>query len=208
MSEELDMEALGREWRKINMRTIELALETGKYRREFTWVFAYVTGMVLLFGYMLISLAFQTARPWGDRLPAIVTVGLCAAAVLWFFRRQWRAVQTADALLTGSSINLIDGRRALLDAELYTWESRAARSIELLVGPGAILGAGVLWWLGRVPPWLPLAMAYAPPGPDPRVRVGLRRDCAGFRGYVGRSPSWRSWRGRSNRAVYVARNVL
>ena len=115
--------------------------------------------MVLLFGYMLVSLAFQTARPWGDRLPAIVTVGLCAAAVLWFFRRQWRAVQTADALLTGSSINLIDGRRALLDAELYTWESRAARSIELLVGPGAILGAGVLWWLGRVPPWLPLAMA-------------------------------------------------
>ena len=100
MSEELDMEALRREWRNIDMRTVEMALETGKYRREFTWGFAYFTGMMLLVGYMLISLAFQTARPWGDRLPAIVFVGLCAAAGLWFFRRQWRAVQAADSLLT------------------------------------------------------------------------------------------------------------
>ena len=155
MSEELDMEALRREWRNIDMRTVELALETGKLRREFTWGFVYMTGMLLLFGYMLISLALQSARPWSDRLPAIVIVGLCAAAGLWLFRRQWRVVQAADALLTRTPIDLINGRRTLLEVELFGWDSRFARICELLVGPGALLGFTVLWWLGHAPVWVP-----------------------------------------------------
>ena len=159
MSEELDMEALRREWRKIDMRTIEVALETGKLRREFTWSFAYLTGMLLLFGYMLVRLTFVTTQPWSDRLPGIVIVGLCAAAGLWFFRRQWRAVQAADALLTRTPIDLINGRRSLLEAGLYAMDSRLARIGEFLVGPGATLGATVLWWFGHAPVWVPTGMA-------------------------------------------------
>ena len=159
MSEELEMEALRREWRNIDMKTIEMALETGQLRGKFTWSFVLMTAFTLTFGYMLISLALQTTRPWSDRLPAIVIVGLCAAAGLWFFRRQWRAVQEADALLTRTPIDLINGRRSLLEAGLYSMDSRFARMCEWLVGPGAILGATVLWWFGHAPVWVPPGMA-------------------------------------------------
>ena len=159
MSEELDMEALRREWRKIDMKTIEMALETGKLRRKFTWSFVLMTAILLLFGYMLMGLAFETTQPWRGRWPGIVIVGVGGVAFLWFFRRQWRAVQAADVLLTGDPIDLIYGRQALLEAELYTWDSRVAQFCELLVGPGAVLGATVLWWFGNVSVWLPLAMA-------------------------------------------------
>ena len=159
MSEELEMEALRREWRNIDMKTIEMALETGQLRGKFTWSFVLMTAFTLTFGYMLISLALQTTRPWSDRMPGLVFVGVCTVAFLWFFRRQWRAVQAADALLTRTPIDLIHGRQALLEAELYTWDSRVARFCELLVGPGAVLGATVLWWFGHAPAWLPLVMA-------------------------------------------------
>ena len=159
MSEELDMEALRREWRNIDMKTIEMALETGKLRGKFTWSFVLMTALTLSLGYMLISLALQTTRPWSDRMPGLVFVGVCAVAYLWFFRRQWRAVQEADALLTRTPIDLINGRRSLLEAGLYSMDSRFARICEWLVGPGAILGATVLWWLGHAPVWVPPGMA-------------------------------------------------
>ena len=40
MSDELDLETLGQEWRRIDMKTIEMALATGKLRGEYTWGFA------------------------------------------------------------------------------------------------------------------------------------------------------------------------
>lgn len=159
MSEELDMEALGREWRKIDMKTIEMALETGKLRREFTWSFVYSTGVGLLIGSMLVRLAFFTTQPWSDRWPAVVIVGVVGVAFLWFFRRQWRAVQAADLLLTGTPTNLIRGRRALLKAELYNWDSRFSRLLEFWAGPCAILFVTVAWWLGYVSVWVPLVGA-------------------------------------------------
>lgn len=159
MSEELDMEALGREWRKIDMKTIEMALETGKLRGKFTWSFVLMTALALILGYMMISLALQTTRPWSDRMPGLVFVGVCTVAYLWFFRRQWRVVQAADALLTRTPIDLIHGRQALLEAELYALDSRFVRFWELLVAPGWILFATILWWLGNVPVWAPLVVA-------------------------------------------------
>ena len=159
MSEELDIEALRREWRKIDMRTIELALETGKLRRSATWSFVFATAILLYLGYALIRLAFVTTQPWSDRLPGVVIVGVGAAACLWFFHRQWRAVQAADALLTRTPIDLINGRRSLLEVELFGLDSRLARIGEFLVGPGAILGATVLWRFGYASVWVPLGMA-------------------------------------------------
>ena len=112
MSEELDMEALRREWRKIDMKTIEMALETGKLRRKFTWSFVLYDGGdgPTLRLYALIRLAFVSIQPWSDRLPGVVIVGTAGVAFLWFLHRQWRAVQAADVLLTRTPIDLIYGR--------------------------------------------------------------------------------------------------
>ena len=94
-----------------------------------------------------------------ERLPDLIGYGALFILWLWYFRRQWRAVQAADALLTGHSVDLVRGRRVLLEIELYSWASRPARFFELLVGPAAILGATAWWWLGNTSVWLPLACA-------------------------------------------------
>ena len=161
MSEELDMEALRREWRKIDMKTIQMALETGNLRRQFTWSFVFMTGVVLLIGCMLVRLAFVSIQPWSDRLPAVVIVSVGGAGFLWLFRRQWRAVQAADVLLTRTPIDLIHGRRSLLEVELYNWDSRLARFLELIVGPSGILFVAVLWWFGYASVWVPLVGAVS-----------------------------------------------
>ena len=158
MSEDVDLEAFGREWRGIDMKTIELALATGKLRREFTWDFVLMTAIAAFIGYVLWR-GLTEAGPWIERLPGLVGYGALFVVWLWYFRRQWRAVQEADALLTGPPVDLVRGRRALLEIELYNWSSRLARFFELLVGPGAILGATVWWWLGTTSVGLPLACA-------------------------------------------------
>lgn len=158
MNEDVELEVLGREWRGIDMKTIELALETGKLRRGFTWNLALMIAIAIFIGYALWRDFTETA-PWIERLPGLVGYGALFVLWLWYCRRQWRAVQEADALLTGPPVDLVRGRRALLEIELYNWTSRLARFFELLVGPGAILGATAWWWLGHVPLWLPLVCA-------------------------------------------------
>ena len=88
MSEELDLEALGREWRGIDMRTIEMALATGKLRREFTWGFAVMTAIALFIGGGLLRLAFLASTPWHTRLAGVSAVGALLVLFLRFFRRQ------------------------------------------------------------------------------------------------------------------------
>ncbi len=158
MNQDVDLEALGREWRRIDMRTIELALETGKLRREFTGNFALMTAITAFLGYVLWR-GLTGAGPWIERLPEAIGCGVLFVFWLWYFRRQWRAVRAADALLTGPPVDVVRGRRALLAIELYNWVSRSALFFELLAGPAAILGATVWWWLGNMSPWVPLACA-------------------------------------------------
>ena len=158
MSEDVDLEALGREWRRIDMKTIELALATGKLRREFTWCFVLMTAIAAFIGYALWR-GLTEAAPGIERLPGLIGYGTLFVLWLWYFHRQWRAVQAADALLAGPPVDLVRGRRALLKIELYNWASRPARFFELLAGPGAILGATAWWWLGNMSVWVPLACA-------------------------------------------------
>ena len=158
MNEDVDLEALGREWRRIDMKTIELALETGKLRREFTWGFALMTAIAAFLVYVLWR-GLTEAAPWTERLLEATGYGGLFVWWMWYLRRQWRAVRAADALLTGPPVDLVRGRRALLEIELYNWASRPARFFELLAGPAAILGATAWWWLGNTSAWLPLACA-------------------------------------------------
>ena len=64
-------------------------------------------------------------------------------------------------MLTRTPIDLIHGRKALLEAELYAWDSRFARFWELLVVLSWILGVAILWWLGEVSGWPPLVVAVS-----------------------------------------------
>lgn len=161
MNEDLDLEALGQEWRELDMKTIEMALETGKLRREVTWGFGLMTVIALCLGGSLLGLAFVASTPWRERLPGVAVVGLCLVLFLWFLRRQRQAVLAADALLTGAPVDLIRGRRALLEIELYAWNSPLARFFELLAWAGGILLATAWWWMGSVSGWWLLAIALA-----------------------------------------------
>ena len=71
MSEDVDLEALGREWRRIDMKTIELALATGKLRREFTWCFVLMTAIAAFIGYALWR-GLTEAAPGIERLPGLI----------------------------------------------------------------------------------------------------------------------------------------
>lgn len=159
MSEELDLEALGQEWRETDMKTIEMALETAKLRREVTWGFGLMTAIALFVGGSVFRLAFVASTPWATRLPGVIVVGAFLVLFLRFFRRQWLAVRAADGLLTGTPAGLVKGRQALLETELYAWASRPARFCELLVGPGGVLLAAAWWWIGNVSAWLPVVLA-------------------------------------------------
>ena len=159
MSEELDLETLGQEWRRIDMKTIEMALATGKPRREFTWGFAVMTAIALFIGGGLFRLAFLASTPWHTRLADAIVVGALLVLFLRFFRRQWLAVRAADGLLTGTPAALVRGRQALLETELYAWASRPARLCELLVAPVGVLLTAAWWWIGNVSAWLPVAVA-------------------------------------------------
>ncbi len=159
MSEELDMGALCREWKETDMKTIEMALETGKLRREVTWTFVLMTAIALLAGGSLFRLVFAASTPWTTLLSGVIVVGVSLVLFLRFFRRQWLAVRAADALLTGTPVELVQGRQALLEVEFYAWTGRSARFAELLIGPVGILFATAWWWIGTVSVWLPVALA-------------------------------------------------
>lgn len=159
MSEELDIEALRREWKETDMKTIEMALATGKLRREIGWNFVLMTGTALFAGGALFQLVFATSTPWTTRLPGAIVVGAILVLFLRFCRRQWLAVGVADALLTGTAADLVRGRQALLEVELYAWASRSARFCELVVGPLGVLCTTLWWWAGNVSIWLPVGLA-------------------------------------------------
>ena len=143
------------------MKTIEMALATGKLRREISWSFVLMTGIALFAGGALFQLVFVASTPWTTRLPGAVVLGAIFVLFLRFCHRQWLAVGVADALLTRTPADLVRGRQALLEVELYAWASRTARFCELVVAPVGVLCATAWWWAGNVSIGLPVALALA-----------------------------------------------
>ncbi len=139
MSEDLDLKALAREYKEIDMTATELALDTGKIRQSASGSMLFMTGLSLVLAGLIGWFACFATMPAGPRLAMVASLGALLVVFLVFFRQQWRGVAAADALLAGTPAQLVRGRKELLEVELNAWTGPGARFFELGVGPGVVL---------------------------------------------------------------------
>ena len=160
MNDPLDLDALAREWKEIDMKPVQMALDTGRLRSSYTAGFVLMAGIAGMLTVTLTAWPFFAPVPEPAlRLAVGACIGTLLAIFLAFFRRQWLAVRRADALLTGTPVELVRGRQALLEVELHAWTGLAARFSEFWLAPGAVVISGVFALEGLMPWAVPVLAA-------------------------------------------------
>ena len=164
------------------MKAVELALDTGKLRRESSASFVFMGALV---AFVVGTIALILFGPGDEPLLARLAVAGCVSVFLViflvFFRQQWQRVQRADELLAGSPADVVRGRVALLEVELNAWQGPIARFFELWVAPSLGLLGIAMTVLFALPLWVPVPLilffigfsAYGRMNRVPKLRAGI-----------------------------------
>ncbi len=146
-----DLEALKRAWEEVDVEAIAMAMDTGKIRNRYTTSLWLMSGITVFLVASLIHLALSPLGLLWKGLMLAILLPL-AGIFLRFFRRQRASIHAADALLQAAAPDVVRGRIALLEVELFAWAGPAARFSEQILAPFA--GIGLLWMASVAPTWI------------------------------------------------------
>jgi hypothetical protein len=154
----VELDALIKEWKEIDMPTLNLAFDTGRMRGRAqlaTW------SLRLILLALVVQAALLAPRLVEGETRALATMGmLVLSGALIVFLARWLkgAMGPVDtALADGGPGAMLEARLHLLDAALWDATSKTAMLIQFALAPVAI-GLGFLAMvMGWVPWWLPTA---------------------------------------------------